>query len=177
MKPVLPFSIQTNLFCGALSCGCRPPLAISHRYILPFPPLSAAAVSKASSQHWSTGTQYSAKTHTSIPSALGDMDDSIQPHNHPQSRSTTVQGAVPQATLPSMTTPNDPPAAQTHSPGACALVPSDAPTLGRVEYPFYRLRWNIVSLIVSCFLWEKVLHQYFCLGIIEKAHSQRTGQV
>jgi hypothetical protein len=121
--------------------------------------------------------KYSAKTHTSIPSALGDMDDSIQPHNHPQSRSTTVQDAVPQATLPSMTTPNDPPAAQTHSPGVCALVPSDASTLGRVEYPFYRLRWNIVSLIVSCFLWEKVLHQYFCLGIIEKAHSQRTGQV
>lgn len=82
------------------------------------------------------------------------MDDSTEPHNHLQSRSTTVQDAVPQATLSNITL-NNPPAAQTHSPGVCALVPSDAPTPRRVKYPFYRLRWNMVSLVVSCFLWEK----------------------
>ena len=177
MKPVLSSSIQINLPLRRPFLWLQTTLSTSHtdtfhrspllrqlRYQKPIP---------------NTGTRvhkYSAKTHLNS-SALRDMNDSIQPHNHLQSRLTTVQDAVPQATPPSMTTPNDPPAAQTHSPGVCALVPSDAPTFGRVKYPCYRLRWNIVSFVVSCFLWEKVLHQYFCLGIIEKAHSQRTGQV
>ena len=153
------------------------PLDISHRYILPFPLLRQRRYQKPIPNTGTRVHKYSAKTHTSSPSALGDMDDSIQPHNHLQSRSITVRDAVPQATPPSMTTPNDPPAAQTHSPGVCALVPSDSPTLRRIKYPFYRLRRNIVSFVVSCFLCEKVLHQYFSLGIIEKAHSWRTGRV
>jgi len=76
------------------------------------------------------------------------MDDPILPHSPPQSKSTTINNVVPQATFANARNANKPSDMYENNPGIAALARSYRPTRKRT-YPC-PLRKKIISYLMCC---------------------------